>query len=149
MWPSGEIWWAPAGGNGLITCDTWASGRRATTSWAVRPCTEASWMGPADVITTWAGLPAWWGNARFRICCTGCLPPVRLLEKLLPASWAPALTPTRAISQRPRTAHRWSWHHPAIRARPLSSAGREGRWSEEAVFGGRVETAMARIYRQP
>ncbi len=103
-----EIWWAPAAVNGLTTSETWANGRRAATILAVRSCTDAALIGPADVITTWAGLPFWSGKARFRICWTGCAPPVRLLEKLLPAAWANTLEPTRATSQMISTHQRWS-----------------------------------------
>ena len=100
-------------------------------------------IGPVVVITTWLGLPAWSGKARLRICWTGCAPPVRLLVKALPAAWAPKLKPTKAISQMISTRQRWSWHHPAIRARPLSVAGREGNGGTGEVFG-RVEMAMGR-----
>src|ERR1700722_9636253 len=80
-------------------------------------------MGPADVMTTWAGVPFCAGEGWFRVFCTGGAPPVRLLEKLLPAAWATTLVPTNATSQRISTHQRWSWHQPAMRASPLSSAG--------------------------
>ena len=32
----GEIWWAPAGENGLVTLLTWASGRSEATTWLIR-----------------------------------------------------------------------------------------------------------------
>src|SRR5664280_2207635 len=122
MWPSLETCWAPAAENGLTTSDTWASGPRAATILAVRSCTEAAVIEPGDVITTWAGLPDWFGKAWSRMCCTGWEPPERLLEKLLPAICAPTFIPTSPTSQMIKTHHRWSWHQPAMRARPLSSA---------------------------
>ncbi len=100
--------------------------------------------GPVVVMTTWAGLPFWLGKAWFRICCTGWAPPVRLLEKLLPSAWATTFDPTRATSQRMSTHQRWSWHQPAIRASPLSSAGCDSGRTFGASVGVMVVVAMGR-----
>ena len=144
MWPSAEIWWAPAGENGLTTSDTWASGESAATILAVRSCTAAAVIGPVEVITTWAGLPFWSGKAWLRICWTGWAPPVRLLEKLLPTAWATTLVPSSATNHTSSTHQRWSWHQPAMRASALSSAGCDAARSVGGTVGVSVVEAMRR-----
>ena len=108
MCPFLEIWTAPCGLNGLVTDETWANGSRAATSLAVRAWLAGSVNGPVVVTTTWAGLPESAGNCELRICWACCVPPERLLVKLLPADWASTLTATSPTIQATSTHHRWS-----------------------------------------
>ncbi len=66
MWPSREIWCAPAGEKGETTSETWAKGRMACTMTAVRDSTEGAVTGPVVVITISFWLPDCPGKARSR-----------------------------------------------------------------------------------
>src|SRR5665213_3148388 len=120
MCPFLEIWAAPCGLKGLVTEDTWPRGASAAAILSVRSRLVGSVKGPVVVMTTWAGLPEKDGNCELRICWADWVPPDRLFEKLLPAAWASTLTAARPMIQASSTHQRWSWHHPAIRARALS-----------------------------